>query len=609
MPRPRSQRPNAERPLAEPSPDPHPNIERTAEPPPAAAARPEEARAKRSDGTLVAAMRPADEARAKRSDAALVAETPAEGVRAERRNGMLAVEARPGAEARAGREGARSALRNAKHARVERARGGARSARSAAPRARVVAVGAVAAGAVAALAACTGDDEIFRPAPSYLYDASIFDRGASPGEVADASAALTCGDAGGAPPRVLAIDAEHPELAALNLDTHAVDGRFVFADAGAVAFGSISAANADPWLVDRDHDRVIRLDPREPWKPLATWDVHGSDGTGTGSRTGSGSDGSARPVAVVQVSCTKAYVLRANRERIAIIDPSLSRTDGGLSADTWLDLAAHRPKSGSLALTAAVWVPAKQRIFVLAGNVDRTATTANGLRCTTLKPTIFGIDVTTDTVVSTTELTGYAPPEGSSFLYDASFDRLIALSAGCYAIPDGGGALRPQRRVVEQVDLATGAVKTLLSLDTNASAASDAGAPEGGTNDGGMNDGGMNDGGTTDAGARVGDLAPTALALADGTRAIVVFGHSASFWNPAQPELGPAIAGGLDRITVDSHGSFIGTRAGDGGLEVIALSVEADGGALFPGTTTTLGTALFSKPSTSTSSLETWPHR
>lgn len=409
----------------------------------------------------------------------------------------------------------------------------------------LVGASAVAAAGLMALAACTGDDEAFAPAPVYAYDAATFDRVTPSGFSTDGAAPnLDCGDAGDAPPRLLVVHRARPELAAVNLATRAVDGRYL-PDGGGLLLTSASA-NQDPWLLDQEHDLVTRLDAREPWKPRASWDVHGDDG-----------EGASAPSAVIQVSCTKAYVLRAHRDRVAVIDPSQAGAGNVLTPTAFVGLGAH-------GLVGAVWVPAKRKVFVLAANADRTRRA-----CTDRAPSISAVDVATDGVVSLAgdgaggaiELAGYAPV---ALRYDPAFDRLVTLSAGC----DAGRGI--ERRFVEQVDLATGAVKTLLDLSN--------------------------------------EPAPTGLALLDGDHALLTFDARGVYWDPHETTLGPDLAGGLELAALDGRGGFAGARrSADGGLELVSIPVEADAGANEGARV--LVTDPFSNPGGNAASLEPWPHR
>lgn len=421
------------------------------------------------------------------------------------------------------------------------------------------ALSAMTVGTLVVVAACDGGEDVFRPAPSYNYDATTTEvpRPADPAPVPSVPV-VSCGDAGDAPARVLVVNSDPPgELAAVNLDTRAVDGRLSL-DGG---LGVTSATGLDLWLLDQVHDVVTRLDAREPWKPAARWDVS-DEVPGDDPRP-------AMPITVVQVSCTKAYVVRANRDRIAIIDP----TDTSGRPSGWIDMASFRAAAdtGTLDLAGAVWVPSKKKVFVLAGNVARgDAFPDAGLRCNDLRASIFGIDVTTDKVVSVAgkgvagsiAIDGFDPKPGASLLYDAPFDRLLAVGRGCNpgVTLDGGTVAR---REIEQVELATGAVKQLLSLDK--------------------------------------DPLPTGLALADGDHAAVMFGVNAYRWNPREPSLGAPLDARI--IASDGRGAFIGARRKGASLELFALPL-GDGGA-----TTPIATDPFTSPGGTAASLEAWPRR
>src|SRR5262249_49937433 len=141
----------------------------------------------------------------------------------------------------------------------------------------------------------------------------------------------------------------------------------------------------------------------------------------------------ANPVTVVPTSCTKAYVLRYNRNRIAIIDQS--QPAGGVPTK-YIDLSSLRqPGDPDLVeMTSAVYVPAKKRVVVLLGNADLGRTVKvvgpfgdeTKLLCAQLKPSIIAIDVDTDRVVSLggkapgggIALEGYNPPLGTPLIYD-----------------------------------------------------------------------------------------------------------------------------------------------------------------------------------------------
>jgi hypothetical protein len=402
------------------------------------------------------------------------------------------------------------------------------------------------------------------------FDASTIDRATPPSD--GGVTGLACGDAAGAPPRVLLIQGNPKvsELAAVNLTTKAVDGRLSF-DGG---YGTTSSLGTDPYLLGGESDLVTRLDAREPWKAVASWNVLGDD------KPAGGMD-NANPVGVAQTSCNKAYVLRYNRNRIAVIDPSQST--GGVPTK-YIDLAPLKQAGDPdvVEMTSAVYVPSKKRVYVLLGNVDLTRfVTAGGftkLVCADLKPSVIAIDVETDQVVSLggtapgggIALEGYNPPLGTPLIYDAALDRLLVLQAGCNANVGDGGAGDMTRRRVEQVDLGTGAVKTLLSLDGNGF--------------------------------------PSSLAFTSGTNAALAFFFDGYHWDTSQPTLGDAITGGMDLIASDGRGAFIGTRqlyldgGAPGALQVVSVP-STDAGP------TVVTENPFTKAGGYVAGIEAWPHQ
>lgn len=414
------------------------------------------------------------------------------------------------------------------------------------------------------VAACAGDDDVFRATPAQLYDASTSDRFIPVATAADAATpSFFCGDAAGAPERALVVSGNTPgELAAVNLDTGVVDGRF-FLDGGA---GVTSVAlNADPWIVDQKQDLVIRLDPQAPWRPLATWNVRSNDGVGVAAAT---------PVAVAQVSCTKAYVPRFGRNRIAIINPSAIGTDAVPTG--FIDLGSYvETPSGTVDMTSAIWVPTKKRVYVLAGNVNHLITAPDGtLGCSPLAPSIFAIDPATDALVSlggkglggSLELNGIDPPLGTTMVYDPAFDRLLVLTGGCTPVDADGGAGPVTRRLLEQVDLASGTVTTLLDLSQR---------PR-----------------------------PTGLALLDPQHALLSFGSVAMAFDSSDGGA-PTVIGGVDRVSDDGRGNFLAARhrllAGGGAID--ELFEFTDAGAQL------VDAGFFSAPASNIASLEPWPHR
>ena len=353
---------------------------------------------------------------------------------------------------------------------------------------------------------------------------------------------LACGDSTGAPARALAVLGSYGprasgknELAAVNLATGTVDGRYAYEG----AFAVLAAAGTEPYLLDETKDTVTRFDALEPWKPIATWDVRGTDGVDGGEPT-------ANPVSLVTPSCNKAYVLRYNRNAIAVIDQSQA---AGGTATKYIDLSSLAEESDgdhAVEATAAVYVAAKRRVYVLLGNLDHTLISNAGTGCPTgtLAPSLVAIDVDTDAIVSLggtapgggIALAGYSPIAGSSLIYDPVGDRVLALNGGCGS--------PTERRGVDEISLATGTAKTLLSL------------------------------GDADF--------PSTFAFLDANHAAIAFYSAGRLWDPTQATLGASIPQGIDIVATDGRGGFVATHNttfSDGGPEVDVVTFPGDGGA------------------------------
>jgi hypothetical protein len=420
------------------------------------------------------------------------------------------------------------------------------------------------------LAVGCGDDEVFRDG-----DASTPDGGASTDDASSATpdgsvrdAGSSCGDSTGAPPRALLSinNTSTSELVAFNLDTKKVDGRLTYPG----FIGLTSSLGTDPYLLQQSADVVARLDPREPWKVVSSWSV--ADDAGPGY---------ADPTAMVVPTCGKGYVVRFKRNTISVLDTS-KNVDAGAPSKT-IDLGAllqPGDTDGLVDMVSAIYVPERKRVFVLLGNIDLRKVAPDGysIVCKSISPTIIAIDTETDQVVSLggagpgggIALGGYNPPLGTSFAYDAARQKLIVLSAGCNADLGDGGAGNIQRRRVEEVDLGTRAVTTLLSLDDQ-------------------------------------DF-PLGLTYVDATRAAIGFYGQSFFWNPQETKLGAPIRGTLDYFAHDGKGNLVGTRAttfadgGAGPLEVWRIPF-GDGGTAGE----KLGENPFTDNSGFVSGVEVWP--
>jgi hypothetical protein len=228
--------------------------------------------------------------------------------------------------------------------------------------------------------------------------------------------------------------------------------------------------------------------------------------------------------------------------------------------------------------TAALYVPSKNRVYVLLGNLDLSrfikVSGASGLLCTEMHPTIIAINPVTNEIVSLggtapgggIALGGYNPPEGTSLAYDSASDRLLVLSGGCNAVSDDGGLGPMTRRQIEEVNLGTGAVKTLVSLDDK-------------------------------------DF-PSSLALASAANAAVSFGYYGAHWDPRMTTLGDPIDN-LDLVVSDGRGAFVGTHQNydpDGGATQILAVPVTDAGP------TVITENPFTKPGGYVAGLEAFGH-
>ena len=334
---------------------------------------------------------------------------------------------------------------------------------------------------------------------------------------------------------------------------------------------------SDPYLLEQATDIVARLDAKRPWEVVSTWNVAGDDRVDGGKPN-------ANPSTVVVPDCGKGYVLRFNRNKIAVIDTT-KVADAG-APESFIDLAPllqPNDKDGFVEMTSALHVASKKRIYVLLGNIDLKKVALDGFSalCADTKPSIVAIDTTTGQLASLggtapgggIALDGYNPPLGTPLWYDAARDRLLVLSAGCNTDTGGGVAGPIQKRRIEEVDLATRQVRTLLSLD-------DKGFPAG-------------------------------MIFVDGARGAVSFFGQSFFWNPSQTTLGPEIPGGLDFAAHDGKGNLVGARAtflGDGGagpLEIV--SVPFTDGGVDASSVQKLGENPFTNNAGFLSGAEMWP--
>lgn len=427
-------------------------------------------------------------------------------------------------------------------------------------------LGLVLAPASAVAVACGDDDNTIIDGKDGGNDAVVADTNQPPVDGGSDTGPVVrqCGDAGGAPLRVLVTigGTTDGEMVAVNPQSKMVDGRLTVPGAFG---GSVLTNNREPFVVAQEADTVLRLDPKEPWKSTASWSVKGDDAIDGGKKN-------ANPSAIAVPACNKGYVLRFNRNKIAVIDTGEDVTNG--TPKSFIDLSSHvqvADTDGIVEMTSAIYVPSKNRVYVLLANVDlkKVATDGYTALCATSKPAIIAIDPTTDQVVGNPiMLEGYNPPLGTPFWYDAAKERFLVLSAGCNLDNGTGGAGAVARRRVESVDIATGKVTTLLDLNAQGF--------------------------------------PGAFEYIDETHAAIAFFGQGFYWNPTTTTLGAEIPGGVDFLA-GAKTKLFGARSsmvdgGPGPVDIISSDL-ADGGIASP-------TLIMSDPFTKRgymSSSSVWP--
>jgi hypothetical protein len=378
----------------------------------------------------------------------------------------------------------------------------------------------------------------------------------------DAGTGLDGGDATTPIPQRLLLSyngASRSELVAFGVESGTTDGFFTYPD----YIGATSITPAAPWVLEQSTDVVGLLDPAQPWVVQSSWSVALDDYEPDAGYANSYSD----PLAVIAAG-TKAYVLRYNRNLIAVIDPS-QVAEGGAPAST-IDLSSWVQPAGDgyVEMSGGYYDATRQRLYVLLANIDRYDVAADGYTqlCSATHPTLVAIDTTTDSLVALEDagtggyaLPGYGAVFGAApMVYDPPNDRLLVLETGCKTgetdagETDGGVGPLVGRGVVS-VSLADGSAQTVLDLTSAAY--------------------------------------PSGIYYIDAHHTIIQL-DTAYPWDPTTSTLGAPIANAPEAFDVDSQGNLVGvtqTTASDGGPgDWLVVSVNAaDGGS------TTLGTNPF----------------
>ena len=362
------------------------------------------------------------------------------------------------------------------------------------------------------------------------------------------------------------------ELVVVNVATKAIEGRLPFKGSGLTDARNTTAL----FLLEQGSDLVARLDSTSPWKVDASWPT---------SLTADRIDGSAllfqsQPIGVVVESGTQAYILRQDRNDIAVIDESVNGEAGvPMTPISLAGLTMPGDPDGVVEVTAGAYVASTKRLYLVLGNINQNASmgAANPVCTTGLASTVVAIDTTTNMIVSlggtgpkgSVPLKYYAP---TNMVYDATGNRLIIVSAGCNAT--GGTATN---RGIEAFDLTMNKSTSLLNL------------------------------GTSPEGMMFNDIV-TSFVYMDATHAVLGFdgtGNGVYAWNPTMPTVGANIPNAPDVFTYDGMGHLLGTRVDtDGGTktDLVSVAIATSASTLIASNATTLTGSIY------VASVDVWPH-
>jgi hypothetical protein len=420
--------------------------------------------------------------------------------------------------------------------------------------------------AAAFLQGCASDDATFPP------QATV--DGGKDGTGPDA-------DAGPVPQRVLvtADNSKTSELVAIDVATGTVDGTLTFSG----ALGTTYAYDQPfPFLLEQSTSVVARLDSAQPWLIDSSWNVKLDDAVDGGYPY-------ADPIAVIVGGGGKAYVLRYDRNDIAVIEPSQAE-DAGAPATT-IDLSGLVQKNdadGIVEMTTGIYVAGKNMLYVVLENIDENDASANGLYlyCADTVSTIVGIDTTTDTIMDlggkgpkgSIALKGYNPVPGG-LAYDAAGNRILLFEEGCYAMPTGDASAGARSKGgVEAVSLVD--LSTTMLLDSSDD-------------------------------FPLGQGYPSGIVYVGPSDAVLGFdftGSETRHWNPTQNKLGADIPNAPDYFAYDGTGNLVGTLttfsdAGTPSTSVISVAIST-------GKSTTLhpSDGLFALSGGYIGGVDVWPH-
>lgn len=310
-------------------------------------------------------------------------------------------------------------------------------------------------------------------------------------------------------------------VSVVRLRTGNVDGRFESESKDGVS----AVSPMGIFFIATDREAILRLNDTSPWTSGTTWALGDSP-------TGDAAYVPTRPVAVIQVSDTKAYAALYERNRLAVLDLTAVGTQ---PPSHTIDLSSYVSPSDTDGVVEAIggyYSAPRKLLYVVLGSVDRTKPTIAGVyACTPTRAKVVAFDVATDQPVAFgdgglgyAELNGYSQSSRDSVVYDPSGDRLLVLSRGCV---DSGMIAR---REIEAVSLASGNVTTLATINDQP--------------------------------------LPSGLYRIDANRVVIGFDGMAKMWDPASDALAAPIPGAPEVFTYNGENGLVGIRTTrvDGGI-------------------------------------------
>ncbi len=432
---------------------------------------------------------------------------------------------------------------------------------------RILVFGALAVSLAFGMSACEGDDVTEGPGDAGN-EASTGDGST----IADASTDGGTEASAAHPPWALFTVnySDQSDVVALSTTTGKVDGVFNYAS----KYGATSVSSDGPWVLEQSTDLVQKLDPSAPWNGGSTWNVLGTDDGGLPN---------ANPYKVIAGPAGKDYVLRFNRNQIAVIDGTQAGTK--LSPTKFVDLSAYldaTDEDGAVDMLSGAYVPSQHRVYVLLANIDlyNIDPQAYFVLCGTTHSEIVAIDTDTDTLVSAADGGASAAPivlggyDAFGLVYDTPRSRLLVINDGCSdpSATDGGPPGAHHMREIDAVDLATGTPSMLLDLSS-------------------------------------GD-APNAFAMADATHMALrleSYDYTSGvvkLWDVTTSGLGADVPGAPDLFASDGQGNLFGVTTeylADGGVSTTMRSVRVDDGGV-----TSFGSPPFKKLPAVVTNVDFW---